>query len=250
MSLLRDLHLLLPREGYAPDEREGLVHLVALLAGLGSPPDPCGLLTNYASLHDQLDEALGGSDGDAIEEAFLNLYAHLHGHEAPYTPEERGRVNATGGYWCHAGGLSPVLKAPRHLHAASTSADLGAGNGLQLLLLQRLAPHARSVQIEISSCMIEAGRALQGWLDIPQARVEWRCADLGTAKIPDADLLYLYRPLRPEGSGAVFYQRLAAAVEARTEATVIFSIADPLHAFLPRRFERFYSDGHLTCYRS
>ena len=47
----------------------------------------------------------------SLEEAFLLLYAHLHGYEVPYTPDERSRVVETGGYLSHVGGLSPILKA-------------------------------------------------------------------------------------------------------------------------------------------
>ena len=63
------------------------------------------------------------------------------------------------------------------------------------------------------------------------------------------DFIYLYRPVRPEGPGRDFYTRFAREVEAEAKPPVIFSIADCLSDFLSERYEVFYGDGHLTCFR-
>jgi hypothetical protein len=97
--------------------------------------------------------------------------------------------------------------------------------------------------------MVEAGRGLQEWLGIPDERVEWVTGDVMDASPAGMDFIYLYRPVRPEGRGRAFYERFAAGLET-SGPVVIFSIADCLRAFLPERFEVFYTDGHLTCYRS
>ena len=170
-------------------------------------------------------------------------------HEAPYTRNERQRVDATGGYWAHAGGLSPILKAGSWITPTTPSVDLGAGNGLQALLMQRLYPHRCSVQVEISGAMVEIGRRLQYWLDIPDDRVEWRVDDVVETPMGGWDFIYLYRPVRPDGPGRIFYERLSTALAAEPGQVVIFSIADALGEFLPPAFETFYSDGHLTCFR-
>jgi SAM-dependent methyltransferase len=223
--------------------------LVRLLAGLPPPPDPVGLYPEWARLQGGLRAAMDGNDAEALEEAFLALYAHLHSHAAPYTREEREAVDAAGGYWAHAGGISPVLKAPDFLAPGCVSADLGAGTGLQLLLLQKLAPHRKSVQVEVSSRLVEAGRALQRWLGVPEDRVEWRRGDLTRLPFPNCDFLYLYRPVRPDGAGRVFYERLAERLVAGGHPVVVFSVADCLGQFLGPTFERFYFDGHLACFR-
>ncbi len=231
-------------------ETARLVRLIELFLALPLPPDPIGLYPEIARLRDALRDTLSGTDGEALEEAFLFFYAHLHGHEAPYTGAERARVDESGGYWCHAGGLSPILKAPAHLGPDSIVVDLGAGNGLQGLLMQHLRPHAKTIQIEISARMIESGRALQRWLGIASERVDWVHADLLDAELPAvADLVYLYRPVRPAGPGRPFYRRLARHLEQRARAPVVFSIADCLRPFLSERFETFYCDGQLTCMR-
>ncbi len=229
-------------------ERERLRALMALFAELPPPPDPVGLYGDVPALRDRYHAALAGDDVEAVEETFLTLYARVHGHEAPYTRVERARMDELGGYWCHAGGVSPIVKAGDHLRPGSVSADFGAGNGLQGLLMMKLFPHARTVQIELSSRMVEAGRALQGWLGIADERVEWVVGDVMAQSALDLDFIYLYRPVRPEGAGRAFYERFAAELAGQDREVVIFSIADCLREFLPEGFRTFYGDGHLTCF--
>jgi hypothetical protein len=232
-----------------PTERARLARLMGIFAGLPPPPDSSGYLTRYPELRERFLASLVHGDSDLIEESFLELYASVHMHEAPYTTAERRQVDESGGYWCHAGGLSPILKAGDWINPGSISIDLGAGNGLQGLLFQKLYPHTRTIQVEISSRMVEIGRELQGWLKIPDDRVQWIVSDVREASVADVDFLYLYRPVRPEGPGRRFYQRLAADLDGSNRDVVIFSIADCLRDFLSDRFEAFYNDGHLTCFR-
>ena len=240
---------LLDGDGRSPEERRQLARLVALLAGLPPLHDPGGHFPEVDRLHAGLLSQLTGDDGEALEESLLELYCHLHMHEAPYTPAERQVVRSTGGYWCHAGGLSPLLRAGPWLGPTTVSADLGAGNGLQGLLLQRLYPHRRTILVEISSGMVERGRALQTWLGVPDDRVEWVLGDVRDFSVVGVDFLYLYRPLRPEGSGRDFYRRLAAELGRAASPVVVFSVADCLGPFLGSRFERFAFDGQLACFR-
>jgi hypothetical protein len=86
-------------------------------------------------------------------------------------------------------------------------------------------------------------------LGIPEARVEWVVGDVMNASVDGIDFLYLYRPVRPDGPGRAFYERVAAELEDSDRAVVIFSIADCLRGFLSPHFEVFYFDGHLTCFR-
>jgi hypothetical protein len=238
---------------FKSDERDAgeilrLVELMNLFIEAPCPDDPFGLYPNYPKLKEQFAAALTGHDPDRIEQAFLELYCHLHGHEAPYTQIERARVNQTGGYWCHAGGISPVLKAAPYIHAHTVTADFGAGNGLQGLLFQKLYPHKKTIQFEISSKMVEAGKVLQQWLGIPADRVEWVVGDVMDSSPAGIDFIYLYRPLKPVGPGRVFYQQFAKQLAQSNRDIVIFSIADCLKDFLPDSFRVFYSDGHLTCF--
>jgi hypothetical protein len=230
-------------------ERDRLVRLMALFADLPRPPDVSDHFPRYAELQREFRDSFSSNDPEQIEERFLELYVHLHMHEAPYTPEERRRVDETGGYWSHAGGLSPILKAGDWLRPGSVSADLGAGNGLQGLLFQKLYPHRRTIQVEISGTMVEIGMRLQRWLDIPEDRVEWIVGDVMNASVAGIDFLYLYRPVRPDGPGRSFYERIATEFAASDRDVVIFSIADCLRDFLSPGFEVFYSDGHLTCFK-
>jgi hypothetical protein len=240
---------LLDGDDRSPEERRRLVELMALVASLPEPPNEATWFPRYRELKASFVAACRGDDADALEESFLELYAHLHMHEAPYTRAERRTMDETGGYWSHAGGLSPILRAEPWIGPETKSVDLGAGNGLQGLLMQRLYPHRNSCQIEISSAMIEIGRSLQRWLEIPDDRVEWRNDDVLHTPLGGWDFVYLYRPVRPVGPGHEFYTRLAATLAAEDHEVVIFSIADCLGDFLPDTFDRFFTDGHLTCYR-
>ncbi len=246
---LDHVSMLLADDGRAGVERQRLVALMDLLATLPPPPDEEEHFPRYSALRDLFLAASHDDDGELLEETFLDFYAHLHMHEAPYTAAERQQVDAAGGYWSHAGGLSPILKAGSWIHPETLSVDIGAGNGLQALLMQKLYPHARCCQIEISSVMVEIGRRLQKWLGIPESRVEWRVADVLETTLGGWDFVYLYRPVRPVGPGAAFYRRLASALEKEPTEVIVFSIADCLGTFLPESFVRFYTDGHLTCYR-
>jgi len=223
--------------------------LVTLFAKLPPPSDGGNHFPEYGRLKEKLLDSMKDEDADGMEEAFLDLYCHLHMHEAPYTKSERRRMDETGGYWCHAGGLSPLLKAGPYISAETVLADFGAGNGLQGLLFQKLYPHARTVQIEISSEMVAIGRTLQEWLGIAKDRVEWVVDDVVNRSPAGIDFIYLYRPVRPEGEGRLFYERFASDLARDDRSVVIFSIADCLREFLPASFEVFYSDGHLTCYQ-
>ncbi len=229
-------------------ERSRLLTLMELFAGLPPPPDPFGLCPDFAELQRRFRESSRTGFPDLVEEAFLNLYCHVHGHAAPYTPDERKRLDRLGGYWCHAGGLSPILKAGEHIEPDTVSGDFGAGNGLQGLLLQKLYPHTNMIQIEISNRMVGWGKELQEWLGIEQGKVTWVVGDVLDHSPRDMDFIYLYRPVRPEGEGRRFYERFAGELEHAPGKVVVFSIADCLKPFLPEDFRVFYSDGHLTCF--
>jgi len=244
-----DLSSAFTASGWAPVEADRLARLVSVFLSLPRPPGGGTTFPDYARCQDRLASAVERDDPEEIEESLLELYAHLHMNQAPYSAEERRRMNAAGGYWNHAGGLSPILKAGPWIGERTVSADFGAGNGLQGLLLQVLSPHARTVQIEISAGLAEIGDALREWLGVPSERVEWVVDDVLHVAATGYDFIYLYRPVRPDGTGRDFYTRLAREVESEPDPPVIFSIADCLRDFLSDRYEIFYGDGHLTCFR-
>jgi hypothetical protein len=231
------------------DEASRLARLILLSLVLPDPPNAASVFPRFEELRARLERVTLDGSGEDLEQAFLELYAHLHMNEAPYTSDERLRMDEAGGYWNHAGGLSPILKAAPWIGDETISADFGAGNGLQSLLLQLLYPHARTVQIEISSQMKDIGEDLREWLGIGADRVEWIVDDVRNVSATGYDFIYLYRPVRPEGPGRDFYSRFAREVEAEEKPPIIFSIADCLRDFLSDRYEVVYGDGHLTCFR-
>lgn len=235
---------------WPPDEIGHLQRLMQLFAVRDRPKDPFGMFTQYHRLKSDFIDALHHGTPEDAEHTFLTLYCHVHGHEAPYTQAERETLNRLGGYWCHAGGISPLLKAGPHLPPHAVSVDLGAGNGLQGLLLQKLHPHRKTIQIELSSKMVMAGRHLADWLEIEPECVDWRVGDIRNYSPEHVDFIYLYRPLRPTGKGIPFYEELARNLDKATHRVSIFSIADCLGPFLSKKFHKFYDDGHLTCFEN
>ena len=235
--------------GRDPGEADLLARLILRFLILPSPPGGDSNSPRYGELQRELETVAIQGNGEEIEDAFLELYAHVHMNEAPYTSEERLRMDEAGGYWNHAGGLSPILKAGPWINTNAVSADFGAGNGLQGLLLQLLYPHARTDQIEISSRMKAIGEGLQEWLGISSDRINWINDDVLDVSATGYDFIYLYRPVRPEGAGRDFYTRFAREVESEETPPVIFSIADCLRDFLSERYEIVYGDGHLTCFK-
>ncbi len=251
-----DQHLMIARfeKLLAHDERpieeiQGLARLMGLFAVLPPPPDPFSLFPQYPELKQEFLQAAENPDAEVLEESFLRLYSHVHGYEVPFTPLEKDRFRASEGYLCHVGGLSPILKAGPFIRTTTISGDFGAGNGLQGLLLQHLYPHCRTVQIEISSRMVDSGRLLQDWMGIPRDKVEWVVGDVSQVSPAKMDFVYLYLPVRPSGEGRHFYEQFAAELEQADKQVIIFSIADCLKTFLSSAFEEFYNDGHLTCFR-
>jgi hypothetical protein len=235
--------------GRDPGEADLLARLILRFLILPKPPGGDLNSPRYGELQRELETVAFEGNGEEIEDAFLELYAHVHMNEAPYTSEERLRMDEAGGYWNHAGGLSPILKAGPWINSDAVSADFGAGNGLQGLLLQLLYPHARTDQIEISSRMKDIGEGLQEWLGISSDRINWINDDVLDVSATGYDFIYLYRPVRPEGAGRDFYTRFAREVESEETPPVIFSIADCLRDFLSERYEIVYGDGHLTCFK-
>lgn len=193
-------------------------------------------------------KAMEEGDLSATESAVVNLYVQLHGAGSGYLSSERRLLNQKNGYSCLSGGLSPLFMAKSFIKPASVVADLGAGNGLQGLLLQRLYPHRKTLQIELSSEMISMGCTLQKALGIDDKLVEWINDDIANVSFEQADFVYLYRPSRPSGSGLSLYQDIARKLSEIDKPLVIFSVADCLAGFLDKQFSVSYTDGHLTCF--
>ena len=75
-----------------PVERLRLAQLMSLFADLPPPPDPGEYFPRYAELKEMFRGSLIHGDSELIEERFLELYSHLHMHEAPYTAERLKRA--------------------------------------------------------------------------------------------------------------------------------------------------------------
>jgi len=195
-----------------------------------------------------LEEALSGGEESRVEEEVVRYYCMLHSSDVRYGPEELDRLQAMGGYWCYAGGLEPLYRAGAFLTSISCSVDLGAGNGLQGLLLQYLYPHHCTTQVELSGNMVRRGKRLTQWMGLSEERFEWIHGDIAEISPDSFDFIYMYLPVRPVGPGRQLYRKLARVLESSDQPLVLFSVADCFHPFAPPNLQVFHSDGHLTCY--
>lgn len=195
-----------------------------------------------------LRSVLRENNSSLLESCLLNLYAQLHKAGSVYSPYERALLLERKGYTCHPGGLSPLFKAAQFIKPETVVADLGAGNGLQGLLLQYLCPHQKTLQIEISSEMIRIGRIFQQALGISNNHIEWINDDIMNAPFETADFIYIYLPAKPLEGGKAVYEAIVDKISNMNKPLVIFSVADCLVKFLDRKFSVFYTDGHLTCF--
>ena len=195
-----------------------------------------------------LEKALSGAEESRVEEEVVRYYCLLHSADVRYGPDELERLQAMGGYWCYAGGLEPLYRAGGFLPERSCSADLGAGNGLQGLLLQYLYPHCCTTQVELSGTMVRCGKRLRQWMGLPEEKFEWIHGDIIEISPERFDFIYMYLPVRPVGAGRQLYRKLARALESSNRPLVLFSIADCFQPFAPPVLQVFHSDGHLTCY--
>jgi hypothetical protein len=188
-----------------------------------------------------------GKDTFARETALINLYLRLHSAGCGYSSSERELLNKRAGISCQPGGLTPLVMAERLVKPGSTVADLGAGNGLQGLLLQRIRPHRKTLQIELSSEMVRVGLLFQRALGISDSLVEWINRDIADVPLEEVDFVYLYRPARPHGRGNELYRAVASRLAAVEKPLVVLSVADCFAKFLDKRFSVFYSNEHIAC---
>jgi len=225
-----------------------LARVGGLFDDLAARPGIDDIVPSFGKFHRELCAARETGDEDRIETALARLYCVIHGSGGAYAEEERAEFDRLGGYWCHAGGLEPLHVAAPFFSAETRFADYGAGNGFQGLLFQYLYPHRLTTLVELGGPMIEQGRRLQALLGIPEGRVEWVHANIMDAPPLRFDLIYLYRPVRPEGEGRAFYEMFAREVAGVARPVTIVSVADCLRDFLPPAFRVSHSDGQITCF--
>jgi len=228
---------------------EGLLTRVgALFDELAVRPGIDALVPSFVRFHQELRAARDTGDEDRTETALARLYCVVHGSGGAYAEAERTAFDKLGGYWCHAGGLEPLHVAAPFFTPETRFVDYGAGNGLQGLLFQHLYPHRLTTLVELGGPMIDQGRRLQSLLGIPEGRVEWVHANIMDVPPSRFDVIYLYRPVRPEGEGRAFYTMFAREVAKAGHPVTIVSVADCLRDFLPPAFRVIHGDGQITCF--
>lgn len=226
---------------------EPLAHSIEeALIRLASAPCVNALTPHTSQWLEALNRAPASSSGR--EEAAIELYLRLHGAGTSYEDREAGRMRQVRGIGNLPGGLTPILMACELVGPDTVMADLGAGCGLQGLLLQYLAPHALTIQVELSAAMIEAGRVMSRTLGIADEKLRWVHGDIATAPFEaEADLVYLYRPIKPYGEGRQLYRDIARRIDGSSRVRHIISMADCLGPHL-KTFDTLYQNEYLTIF--
>ncbi len=234
---------------YKDCKHKHLAALMELFIRLAENKDFLDSYPRVSSLFSGVDRFKDRNDLDGLEERLTRIYCRIHEKDVRYSGSELKELKKMDGYWCYAGGLTPLLMAGSYITSKTRLADYGAGNGLQGLLLQYLYRPCKVVQIELGSYMMEKGRKLQAMMEIPGDRVEWIRKNIMDVSPADFDFIYIYRPVRPDGQGRLFYERFARQLEAVNHPLTLFSVADCLKDFLVSgTFRVFYDDGHLRCF--
>jgi len=244
MKLIRDINKILEKK----ISEKKMCLIAASLLELATEPIIRSELQEIDKHVKDFMSVLEGENASSVESALLTIYIHLHSAGATYASSEKELLMKWRGYKCHPGGLSPLIMAEQFIKPESIVADLGAGNGLQGLLLQRLYPHKKTLLIELSSEMIRIGRIFREVLRIPAQSVEWIHDDIINVSLDAADFVYLYRPAEPLDSGKELYQAIARKLAGVRKPLIIFSVADCLAPFLDEQFSMLFTDGHLTCF--
>jgi hypothetical protein len=191
----------------------------------------------------------GSKDSSEKESALLELYLRLHALGWSYSNDEEKALARALGNTNIPGGLAPLVLAGEFMRPGAVSADLGAGNGLQGLLMQYLYPHQKTILIELSSSMVETGKRFQKILGIPDEKVLWVQDDIKGADFSESDLVYLYRPARPHGEGNALYHYIAEQLGLMRKPVVVISVADCLGHFLGAGFTTVFENEHISVFQ-
>jgi len=183
------------------------------------------------------------------ESPLLEIYLRLHALGWSYSHDEETALAKARGNTNIPGGLAPLVLAGEFIQPGTILADLGAGNGLQGLLMQYLYPHQRTILIELSSSMIETGKRFQKILGIPDEKVLWMREDIKKSDFSEVDLVYLYRPARPHGEGNALYQYIADQLYRIPKPVVVISVADCFGRFLDAAFTVVFESEHISVFQ-
>ncbi|VFQ42842.1 hypothetical protein [Desulfoluna butyratoxydans] len=225
---------------------QGVEIIEKALMTLAGHPEVLRLAPEAETWRNHLAAARVDGDTEEQEYALLELYRTLHTAGAGYTEEEKKQLDEQKGLHGLSGGLLPLLMTKELVSPDTCMADLGAGNGLQGLLLQCLCPHRHTLQVELSKGHLNAGRLFQRILGIADHRVSWRHGDLFATDLSGVTLLYLYRPVRPSETTLPLYRKLAATIGAMDRPIHLVSVADCLTPHLDPPVSPLYDDGFVT----
>ncbi|MBS3809067.1 MAG: hypothetical protein KGY38_02795 [Desulfobacterales bacterium] len=219
------------------------------LINIAVSPAVKNYVPSVAGMAEHLRNARQTGDHSVRENLLIALYHRLHAAGAVYKSHEEETLKAWKGLGCVPGGLMPLFIAGHFIKPESVTADLGAGNGLQGLLMQALCPHRQTLLVEISENLIETGRLYQQALGIAGERILWEHGDIADTDLREVDLVYMYRPIRPLEDGILLYKNVAEKLAENNRSVTVVSMADCMGRFLDKSFKNIYSNEFVEIYR-
>lgn len=227
---------------------EKVQQIEAVLIKLASDPRVLRLDSKIGACVEDLLNSISSNDNEQREASLIDLYLCLHKAGASYNQCEQRLMDEKKGLKWLPGGIMPVVFASYIMKPQFTFVDLGAGNGLQGLMLQYISPHRLTRQIELSGSHLNTGRIYRKVLGIHETQVSFENADIFDSSFYGVDVFYMYRPARPMGEGINIYKNINAKLLALKNPFFLISVADCFEPFITMDYKVVYSNEFLKIF--
>lgn len=198
---------------------------------------------------DDLKKGIKEEDIKMRESALIELYIALHQGGRGYSDKEEELLKEKRGLKGLPGGILPVIIASHLIEEDYVFVDLGAGNGLQGLLLQYIFPHRLTRQIELAKAHLDTGSIYENQLGFDEKKILYENIDILSGDFSNVDFIYMYRPVRPIDSGLEFYKNLYNKLKQIKKPHFILSVADCFEPFLGQEYKKIYENEFLKVFK-
>ncbi|PID78457.1 MAG: hypothetical protein CSA42_00315 [Gammaproteobacteria bacterium] len=199
-------------------------------------------------LAEKLSQVQNQQNFEERETLLIDLYLLLHKFGCGYSDMEQNFISEKKGIKWLPGGIMPIILTSYLMNEDYVFADLGAGNGLQGLILQSISPHKKTRLIEISESHLMAGRAYAKALGFNNESILFENNDILSSDFKDIDIFYMYRPARPMNGGKNFYIRLSEKFEQMEKEFFLVSVADCFEPFIKQDCLTVYSNEFMKVF--
>lgn len=229
------------------DEKK-IVQIEKILIEISNDEKVSTEIKNAKYFGNELKSAAEDNNIEKREELLTDLYLLLHRYGAGYSSNEKKFMERSRGLKWLPGGLMPLVLGSYLMRSDFEFCDLGCGNGLQGFLMQALCPHKKTRQVEISESYLKSGNIFLNPLKIDKKKTSFENTDIKDFEMNDTDFVYMYRPARPMGEGAVLYKNLADKFFLNKKNFYLLSVADCFEPFIKGKYEKIYQNEFLSIF--